>query len=115
MAGLDSFQIVRGTLLFKVFQFRNLVKGSVNVLYCKNVSQTLNELTSSSSLLESHPLPLPSYLLRLQTTGGNNFKKKERRNKVDYISTMDYLIEVFAFYIVPQARLQNAKLFSILA
>ena len=34
---------------------------------------------------------------------------------MDYISTMDYLIEVFAFYIVPQARLQNAKLFSILA
>ena len=65
MGGLDSFQIVLGTLLFKVFQFRNLVKGSVNVLYCKNVSQTLNELTLSS-LLESH---ISSYLLRLQTTG----------------------------------------------
>ena len=75
MAGLDSFQIVLGTLLFKVFQFRNLVKGSVNALYCKNVSQTLNELTSSS-LLESH---LSSYLLRLQTT--------VKRNKVDYIKT----------------------------
>ena len=61
-------EIARIVQQLTVFQFRNLVKGSVNALCCKNVSQTLNELRSSS-LLESH--------LFLPSSPADNSKKSE--------------------------------------